>query len=57
MGSLVAQIIAHVAAHVAAFGWVSAAELVLVAVGLSGAVFAAWRSIFRPSERRLRRGW
>ena len=57
MGSLVAQIIAHVAAQVAAFGWVSAAELVLVAVGLGGAVLAAWRSIFRPSERRLRRGW
>ena len=53
MGSIIAQ----VAAHVAAFGWVSAAELILVAVGLSGAVLAAWRSIFRSSERRLRRGW
>lgn len=52
MGSIIA-----LAAHVAAFGWVSAAELVLVAVGLGGAVLAAWRSIFRPSERRLRRGW
>lgn len=36
---------------------VAAAELFMVAVGIAGAVLAAWRSIFRPSERRLRRGW
>ena len=36
---------------------VALAELVVVVLGVGGAVFAAWRSIFRPSERRLRRGW
>lgn len=46
-----------VLAYVRGFGMVSACELVVVALGLGGAAFAAWRSIFRRSERRLRRGW
>ena len=46
-----------VLAYVRGVGMVSACELVVVALGLGGSVFTVWRSIFRPSERRLRRGW
>ena len=49
--------LASVLSHAAAFGAVSVAELVMVAIGVGGTVFAVWRSIFRPSDRRLRKGW